>query len=147
MSVLHLLKPDAAPQCHSEHYPHHPDALTVQCLLLFHHIAHVDAEEEDWHTAPEYLYMSYCMMDRTHPLHQYAPHHHHQNQPTIDRMTAYQFHIWRRKEVEHHRGWNVPESQFVANPEIPVDENVAEKVHPMLSIKARNIIKAGDNQP
>ena len=147
MSVLHLLKPDAAPQCHSEHYPHHPDALTIQCMLLFHHIAHVDAEEEDWHTAPEYLYMSYCMMDRTHPLHQYAPHHHHQNQPTIDRMTVYQFHIWRRKEVEHHRGWNVPESQFVANPEIPVDENVAKKVHPMLSIKARNIIKAGDNQP
>ncbi len=118
-AVLLLFQEDAREQRHQEHQPYHPDAGTIKRLLLAHHLAHVDADEEDRYSAPEDLQMSYCLMNRGDVLYQDAPHNHHHRQPSVDRMALDEFHIGWGKEIEHHRGWDVPEGKLVVQPEIP----------------------------
>ena len=77
MAVLHLFQEDARQERHQEHNPNHPDAGSVQGLFLSNHLAHVDADEEDGHSAPEYLQVSHGMVDGGDVLHEDAPHNHH----------------------------------------------------------------------
>ncbi len=50
-----------------------PDVGTIKRLLLAHHLAHVDADEEDRYSAPEDFQMAYSLMDRGDVL--YRMHH------------------------------------------------------------------------
>lgn len=92
-----LLQEEAGDGGHNKHDYQHPNALTIYCAFLANHLAHVDAYEEYWHAAPEYLKMSHSVMDGRDPLHQYAPHDHDHGQPTVYGMAAYQLHVWRGK--------------------------------------------------
>ena len=58
MTMLHLLQENAGEKRHQKHDPYHPDAGAVEALPLSYHLAHVDADEEDWHAAPENLQMA-----------------------------------------------------------------------------------------
>ena len=89
-------------------------------------------------------------MDRGDILYEDAPHHHHHWQPTVDGMSLDEFHIARSEEVEHHRGWDIPEVEFVMQPEPPVDGNLSEEVDPspgISSVETGDVEEAGDDEP
>ena len=89
-------------------------------------------------------------MDRSNVLHQDAPHHHDHGQPTVDRMAPDEFHIAWSKEIEHHRGRNVPEVQLIVQPETPVDGNLSEEINPVprtSAMKTGYVEEAGDDEP
>ena len=67
-------------------------------------------------------------MDGGDILHEDAPHDHHDGQPAVDGMPDDEAQIGWREEVEHHRGGDIPEGQFVVEPEVPVDGDVAYEV-------------------
>ena len=150
MPMFHLFQEDACKERHQEHQPYHPDACPIERVLLSHHLTHVDADEEDGHSAPEDLQMSYGLVDRCDVLHKNAPHNHDYGQPTVDGVSLDEFHIARSEEVEHHRGWDIPEVELVMQPEPPVDGDFSEEVDPIPSASAmetRDIEKAGYDEP
>lgn len=65
-------------------------------------------------------------MYRRDVLHEDAPHDHDHHEPFVYRMAADEFHVRRCEDIQHHGGRDVPEGAFVTNPEVPVDEDVAE---------------------
>ena len=145
-----LFEEDARGERHPKHDPYHPDAGAVEALPLSYHLAHVDADEEDWHAAPENLQMAYGMVDGSDILHKDAPHDHDHRQPAIDGVALDKLHVAWCKEIEHHGGGNVPEVQLVVKPEIPVDADVAHEVDPcpeVSSLKTRNVEQAGYDEP
>ena len=76
--------------------------------------------------------------------------HHHHRQPAVDRMALDEFHVGRGKEIEHHRGRNVPEVQLIVQPETPVDGNLSEEINPVprtSAMKTGNVEEAGDDEP
>lgn len=149
-AVFLLLQEDACHQGHQEHEPYHPYRCAIQRLFLSHHLSHVDADEEDRYTTPEYLKMSYGMMDGRNVLHQDAPHNHHHRQPSVDRMPFDEFHVGWGKEIEHHRGRNIPEVKLVVQPEPPVNGYLAQEIDPIpgaSAVKARNIEETSDDEP
>ena len=98
-AVFLLLQEDACHQGHQEHEPYHPYRCAIQRLFLSHHLSHVNADEEDRYTTPEYLKMSYGMMDGRNVLYQDTPHNHHHRQPSVDRMPFDEFHVGWGKET------------------------------------------------
>ena len=150
LTMFHLLQENAGEKRHQKHDPDHPDACSVERILAANHLAHVDSDEEYRYTAPENLQMTNCLMDRSNVLHQDAPHHHDHGQPTVDRMAPDEFHIAWSKEIEHHRGRNVPEVQLIVQPETPVDGNLSEEINPVprtSAMKTGNVEEAGDDEP
>ena len=131
-SVAHLLEVEARAERHEERDEQQPHRVGRQLPARAYHLAHVDADEEDGHTTPEYLQVSHDGMYRQYPLHHYAPHHHKQRQPAIGGVAHDEAHIPWRDEVEQHDGWHVPERQLVVQPEVPVDGDVAEQVDHVL---------------
>ena len=67
-------------------------------------------------------------MQRQHILHGHAPHHHQHRQPAIGRPRCDEPHVPRCDQIERQRGRNIPEGQFVVQPEIPVDGDIANQV-------------------
>ena len=149
-TMLLLFQEDASQERHQEHNPNHPDGGSIERLLLSHHLPHVDADEEDRHATPKYLQVTNGMVDRRNVLHEDAPHNHHHGQPSIYGVALDEFHIAWGEEIEHHRGWDVPEVEFIVQPETPVDGNLAKEIHPVpcaSAVETRNIEKAGDDEP
>ncbi len=65
-------------------------------------------------------------------------------------MALDEFHIGRGKEIEHHRGWDVPEVELVVQPETPVDGDLAQEIDPVpctASLESWDIEEAGDDEP
>ena len=94
--------------------------------------------------------MSYGMMDGRNVLYLDAPHNHHHRQPSVDRMPFDEFHVGWGKEIEHHRGRNIPEVKLVVQPESPVDGYLAQEIAPIpgaSAVKARNIEETSDDEP
>ena len=145
--MLHLFQEDAGEQCHQKHQPNHPDARPIESVLSPYHLSHVDADEEDGHSAPKDFQMSYGLMDRGDILYEDAPHHHHHWQPMVDGMSFDEFHIGWGEEVEHHCGRDIPEVEFVMQPETPVDGNLSEEVDPspdISTLETGDVEEAGD---
>ena len=130
-AVLLLLQEDACQKRHQEHQPYHPDGGSVQGLLLPYHLSHVDADEEDRHSAPEYLQMSHRLVYWRNIFHQYAPHDHYHGQPTVDGVSLDEFHVGWGEAIEHHRGRNVPEVELIVQPKSPVDADFSEEIDPV----------------
>ena len=83
-------------------------------------------------------------------LYQDAPHDHHHRQPPVDRVALDEFHIGRGKEIEHHCGRDVPEVEFIVQPEPPVDGYLAKEIDPVpctASLESWDIEEAGDDEP
>ena len=127
-SVGHLLQIDTRGEGGNERDEYQPDTGSVDLGLPSDNLPAVDADEEDRHATPEYLDVPHGLVQRTYPLHQHAPEYHQHRQPAIDGMAPDQSHVGRCPEVEHHDGGDVPEGQFVVQPEVPVDGDVAYQV-------------------
>ena len=83
-------------------------------------------------------------------LNKHAPQNHHHGQPPINRVSADEHHVERGQRIEHHRGRNIPKREFVVQPKVPVEGDVAHEVEPhpgVASMKPRNVVKASDNEP
>lgn len=75
-NVVDLLEVETRAERHEERDEQQPHRIGRQLPARAYHFAHVDADEEDGHTTPEYLQVSHDGMYRQYPLHHYAPHHH-----------------------------------------------------------------------
>lgn len=150
LPVTHLLKEYARHQRHDKHEQYHPDAGSVYRPLLADSLTHIDAYEEDWHAAPEYLQMAYRLMYRGDPLHEYAPHNHHYRQPPVDRMPAYELHVWGSCHIQHHDSRDIPEGELIVKPEVPVEAYLHNQVEPCAgatAMKPRNVVETGYYEP
>ena len=93
--------------------------------------------------------MSHSMVDGDDPLHHDTPQHHQYHRPTIDGVLGDEFHIRWCPEIKHHDGGNIPKSQLVVKPEIPVDGDIAYQIDdtPSLRIEAWNIVERCHDEP
>ena len=129
LAMAHLLQKHARRKGHAKHDQYHPDGGAVQRLLLLHRLASVEADEVDGHATPEDFQVAHRLVDGRDILHEDAPHDHHDRQPSVDGVPDDEAQIGWREEVEHHRGGDIPEGQFVVDPEVPVDGDVADEVY------------------
>ena len=83
-------------------------------------------------------------------LNEHAPQDHHHGQPPIDRVFLDEHHVEWSQRIEHHRGRNIPKREFVVQPKVPVEGDVAHEVEPhpdIAPMEARDVVKASDNEP
>ena len=126
-----------------------PYGSTVDAHFTTYHFTEIDAKEEDGHAAPEDFQMSHSMVDGYDPLHHDTPQHHQYHRPTIDGVLGDEFHIRWCPEIKHHDGGNIPKSQLVVKPEIPVDGDITDQIDdtPGLRIEAWNIVERCHDEP
>ena len=101
--------------------------------------------------------MPYSFMDWCDVLYKDTPHDHSHRQPAVDGVADDKVHVKRTGDIEEHDCRDVPEGQFIMQPEIPVDRDVADEVDDAGTVSAMsydadskvigNIIQGGHNNP
>ena len=76
LAVMHLLEPYARTERNDEEKQDEPKRLPADGILTAYGLAYVYAKEEDGHTAPENLNVSYGIMNRSNVLNHDRPHEH-----------------------------------------------------------------------
>ena len=151
--MAHLLQPYASREARAEEQDDEPQRVAVERGVCLHARCDVYAEEEDGDAAPENLDMPHGIVYGRDILHDDTPHERRDDKPAVGWQAAYERHVGRGEDVEHHRGGDVPEGQLVVQPEVPVHQDIAYEVRPfcravaVVCHEARDVEGGGYEQP